>query len=88
MKQTITLTIGATDFAFNVTVQDHSAYVDSVARGESVTAASHNFVMRTINDKQKTEFKELLTNSPGAELQIAGSIKGEFSPTLEIQVKK
>jgi hypothetical protein len=88
MKQPIILTIGETDFKFNVTVQDHSEYIDTISRGESITAASHNFVMRTIDDKQKTDFKELLTNSPGAELQIAGSIKAEFSPVLEIKVKK
>ena len=88
MKQKITLTIGAVDFSFNVTVQDHSAFVDSAARGESMTAAAHNFVMRTIDEKQKDDFKELLTTSPGAELQIASSLKAEFSPVLEIKVKK
>lgn len=88
MKQPIILTIAEQDFTFNVTVQDHSAFVDSAARGESMTAAAHNFVMRTIDEKQKDAFKELLTNSPGAELQIASSIKAEFSPILEIKVKK
>ncbi|PCH95340.1 MAG: hypothetical protein COB83_08850 [Gammaproteobacteria bacterium] len=88
MKKAIILTIETTDFSFNVTVQDHSDFVDSAARGESMTAAAHNFVMRTIDTKQKEDFKKVLTESPGAELQIASSIKAEFSPILEIKVKK
>jgi len=88
MKQTIILTIGAVDFSFNVTVQDHNDFVDSAARGESMTAAAHNFVMRTIDEEQKEDFKKLLAASPGAELQIASSLKAEFSPVLEIKVKK
>jgi len=88
MKKLVTLTIGDKDFNFNVTVQDHSDFVDSAARGESMTAAAHNFVMRAIDKEQKEDFKKLLTDSPGAELQIASSIKAEFSPVLEIKVKK
>lgn len=88
MKQAIIATIGEVDFSFNVTVQDHSDFVDSAARGESMTAAAHNFVMRTIDTKQKEELKKVLTNSPGAELQIASIIKAEFSPVLEIKIKK
>ncbi|ALS32772.1 hypothetical protein PTRA_a1581 [Pseudoalteromonas translucida KMM 520] len=88
MKQTITLTIAGTDFKFNMTVQDHSDFVDSVARGGSMTAASHNMVMRTIGDEQKEELKKVLESSPGSELQIASMLKTEFSPVLEITVKK
>ena len=88
MKSLIILLIAGTEFKFNVTVQNHSDFIDSAARGESMTAASHNFVMRTIDDSQKEEFKKLLETSPGAELQIAGNLKAEFSPVLEISVKK
>jgi hypothetical protein len=88
MKKTIILTIAGTDFSFNVTVQDHSDVVDAVTRGESATAASHNFVMRTIEDKQKDDFKKVLEKSPGAELQIATMVKNEYSPALEMSVKK
>ena len=88
MKQTITLTIAGTDFKFNMTVQDHSDFVDSVARGGSMTAASYNMVMRTIADEQKEELKKVLESAPGSELQIASMLKTEFSPVLEITVKK
>jgi len=88
MKQAIILTIAGTDFTFNMTVQDHSDFVDLVARGGSMTAASHNMVMRTIDDKQKAELKKVLESSPGSELQIASTLKAEFSPVLEIAVKK
>jgi hypothetical protein len=88
MKNNISLTIAGTDFNFNIAIQDHSAFVDSAARGESMTAAAHNFVMRTISTEQKEDFKKLLDDSPGTELQIAGTLKAEFSPILEITVKK
>jgi len=88
MKQAIILTIAGADFTFNMTVQDHSDFVDSVARGGSMTAASHNMVMRTITDEQKPELKKVLESAPGSELQIASMLKTEFSPVLEIAVKK
>lgn len=88
MKQKIILIVGATEFAFNVTAQDHNDFVDAAARGGSMTAAAKNFVVRVIDSAQKEEFKKLLDSSPGAELQIAGALKEEFSPVLEITVKK
>ncbi len=88
MKQTITLTIGGVDYSFNVTVQDHSNMVDAVNRGESMTATAHNFVMRTVDEKNKADIKKLLENSPGAEVQIATLVRTEFAPVLEISVKK
>lgn len=88
MKKLITLTIAETDFAFNVTAQDHNDFVDAAARGGSMTAAARNFVVRVIDPAQKDDFKKLLDNSPGAELQIASGLKAEFSPVLEIAVKK
>lgn len=88
MKQTIVLTIAGTDFSFNVTAQDHNTFVDSAARRESITASAHNFVMRTINQEQKEDLKALLEKSPGAAVQIASELGAEFSPVLEIAVKK
>lgn len=88
MKKTIVLTIAGTDFSFNVTAKDHGDFVDAVARGGSVTAASYNFAMRTIDGEQKDDFKKLIDTAPGAELQIAGELKTEFAPVLEIAVKK
>ena len=88
MKKTIFLTIGAVDFHFQLTVQDHRDFIDAAARGASMTASAHNFVMRTIDDKSKEDFKKLLASSPGAEIQIASNLKAEFSPVLEISIKK
>lgn len=88
MKKTIVLTIAGTDFSFNVTAKDHSDFIDAMARGGSATAAAHNFAMRTIDGEQKDDFKKLLESAPGAEVQIAGELKTEFAPVLEITVKK
>lgn len=88
MKQVIVLTIAGTDFNFNVTAQDHNSFVDAAARRESITASAHNFVMRTIDAGQKDDLKKLLENAPGAAVQIASELGAEFSPVLEIAVKK
>ncbi|MCS6158399.1 putative phage tail assembly chaperone [Shewanella baltica] len=88
MNKNITLTIGKQDFTFAVNTQDHNDFVDAAARGGSLTAAAHNFAVRAIESDQKEDFKKLLENSPGAELQIAGALKEEFSPVLEIAIKK
>ncbi|WP_025821931.1 putative phage tail assembly chaperone [Shewanella marina] len=88
MKQTIVLSIANTDFSFNLTVNDHADYVDAIARGGSLCGASHNFAARTVDTKQKEALMTLLEQSPGAEVQIAGALKGEFSPVLDITVKK
>lgn len=88
MKQAIILTVGTVDFSFNVTVQDHSDFVDAAARGESITAASHNFLTRTVDTKNKEDLKKLFSESPGAEYQIAQHVKAEFAPVLAIKVKK
>ncbi|GIU12921.1 putative phage tail assembly chaperone [Shewanella sp. MBTL60-007] len=88
MKKQIALTIGTTDFTFNVTVNDHSDFVDMVNRGGSMCTAAHNFVVRSISAEQKDALKKLLTDSPGAEVQIASALKADFSPVLEIAVKK
>lgn len=88
MKQAIVLTIAGTDFAFNVTAQDHNNFVDAAARRESITASAHNLVMRTIDPKQKDDLKTLLDGTPGAAVQIASELGAEFSPVLDIAVKK
>ncbi len=88
MEKLIELIIAGVEYKFTVTVQDHSDFVDSAARGESMSAAAHNFVMRTITNEDKEEFKKVIEKSPGAELQIAGMLKGEFSPVLEMSIKK
>lgn len=88
MKQAIILTIAGTDFAFNVTAQDHNNFIDAAARRESISASSYNLLMRTIEPEQKDDLKTLLDGAPGAAVQIASELGAEFSPVLEIAVKK
>ncbi len=88
MKKPIVLTIAGTDYTFNVTAQDHSNFVDAAARRESISAAAFNLVTRTIDAEQKEALKKLLDDAPGAAVQIASELGAEFSPVLEIAVKK
>ena len=87
MKQTITLTIGSKDFTFNVSTNDYNGYINDIMPNNKV-APAQNLVMRTVDESNKKELRELVDKSPGAVLQIAGLLQQEFAPALEISVKK
>ncbi len=87
MNQTITLTIGSKDFTFNVSTNDYNGYINDIMPNNKV-APAHNLVMRTVDESNKKELRELVDKSPGAVLQIAGLLQQEFAPVLEISVKK
>ena len=85
MNQIITLTIGSKEFKFNVSTNDYNGYINDIMPNNKV-APAHNLVMRTVDESNKKELRELIDKSPGAALQIAGLLQQEFA--LEISVKK
>ncbi len=86
-KQTITLTIGETEFKFEHTASDYNDYINGLMPDNKI-APAHNLLVRTVNKDQKDDLKKVLANSPGAEIQIAALLNQEFAPALEISVKK
>jgi arginine repressor len=87
MKKTIILTIAGTEFSFNMSTNDYNSYLNEIMPDNKV-APAHNLVMRTIEPKQKDDFKAVLDTSPGAAMQIASLLNQEFAPSIEISVKK
>lgn len=70
MNQTITLTIGSKDFTFNVSTNDYNGYINDIMPNNKV-APAHNLVMRTVDESNKKELRELIDKSPGdCKLQV------------------
>lgn len=86
-EQTLTAEVRGTKFKFNVTRDDYNRYINNVTQKEKI-APSFNFLMSTIDQLQKAELKALLSDIPGSEVQIAGALLEEYTPDLEIVVKK
>lgn len=85
--QVLTATVGATDIEFDIGRDDYNKYINSVTQNNKI-APSHNFLMSTVNEKQKAALREILEQTPGSEVQLAGAILEEYTPDLGIVVKK
>ncbi|EEY74006.1 putative phage tail assembly chaperone [Grimontia hollisae] len=88
MSKAIVLTIAGTDITFTPTPELYGEYIGAMARGE-LTESAHNFVMQCADgDDAKDALRQLDEENPGAMLQVAGSIVGEYAPKVAITVKK
>lgn len=85
--EVLTVTVGATDIEFDIGRDDYNKYINSVTQNNKI-APSHNFLMSTVNEKQKAALREILEQTPGSEVQLAGAILEEYTPDLGIVVKK
>jgi len=83
----ITLEVAGKDFEFTVDPAVMSKYINSLTQNNKV-APANNLLMNTIAQEQRAELKGLLGNNPLTTLQIAGALVEEYSPTIEISVKK
>ncbi|MFG0887549.1 putative phage tail assembly chaperone [Vibrio sp. CJQ_6] len=87
MSKQIVLTVGNTDITFVPTEADYNDYMNALAQGEIVTSA-HNFLMNAVTDESKDAFRELTNDNPGAAIQVVGEVLKEYTPKLQIKVKK
>lgn len=78
---------GGKEFKFTVNRDSYNKYVNSMTQKDKV-APSHNFLMMTVDQKQKAELREVLEQNPGAEVEIAGGIYEEYTPDIGLVVKK
>ncbi len=86
-EQVLTAEIGGQELSFSVARDDYNRYINSVTPTNKVQP-SHNFLMTTINEQQRATLKELLAKNPGAEVQLASALLEEYTPDLQIVVKK
>jgi len=91
MAQLIEVTIGEMDFEFKVTDKAYNKFVDSMAKGQTVTPA-YQLLSDTVKSEQHASLKTLLLNDesqPKAKLvmDVVGIVSDEFSSDLPAVVK-
>ncbi|CAD2261531.1 hypothetical protein PSEUDT2_04167 [Stutzerimonas stutzeri] len=85
-ERQIVITIGTTDFTFNLTAQDVTKYFNALKQDNKV-APGHNLLTTTVQADQKEALRPLLAN-PVMTMQLAGALLEEYSPDVEVAVKK
>lgn len=85
-RRTITLTIADNDFDFTLGAPEVTKYFNAMTQTNKV-APAHNLLSTTVKADQREALKPYLGN-PVTTIQIAGALLEEFSPDVEITVKK
>lgn len=85
-QREIIMTIGDTDFSFNMTPQDVTKYFNTVTPNNKV-APSNNLLTNTVKQEQLATLRPFLRN-PVMTMQLAGALLEEYAPDVEIVVKK
>ena len=82
----ITLEFANQEFTFHLTPADVTKYFNATTQANKV-APAHNLLMSTVKPEGKDDLKSLLEN-PVTTMTIAGALLEEYSPDLDIIVKK
>ncbi|BAP43932.1 putative prophage PSSB64-01, Orf24 [Pseudomonas sp. StFLB209] len=86
VNREITLEVGTEEFTFSMTPMDVTKYYNATTPNNKI-APAHNLLMNTIKQEQKARLKPLLVNPIGA-MQIASALLEDYSPDVEVIVKK
>ncbi|MGL4651151.1 MAG: putative phage tail assembly chaperone [Caldilineaceae bacterium] len=81
----ITLQVGSKELKFAPTMVAYNSLVNSMRPGDMV-APTHNYLKKIVCQESQADLDELLAK-PGAVMQLAAAVNGEFVPELEITVK-
>ena len=85
-RREITLEVGEAEFTFDLTPQDVTKYFNALTQTNKV-APANNLLVSTVKQEQRVTLKPLLAN-PVLVMQLAGTLLEEYSPDVEIAVKK
>lgn len=85
-KREITLEVGDKEFTFELTPQDVTKYFNAVTQANKV-APANNLLVTTVKQEERATLKPMLGN-PVFVMQLAGALLEEYSPDVEINVKK
>lgn len=86
-EQVIHAEMCGNDFTFTINRDDYNKYINGTTQNNKV-APCHNFLMTTVDQKQKATLKALLAEHVGSEVQLASAVLEEYTPDLGIVVKK
>ena len=91
MSNQTTITINDQDFDFEIGPDDYNRFINESTPTDKV-APAFNFLMRTINEKQKDDFKKvvLVDGKPNGFLvmQISGEMIADYSGGVTVSLKK
>lgn len=82
----ITLEIGDLEFTFKLDPQVVTKYFNSTTQANKV-APANNLLVNTVHQDQRAALKPYLVN-PVTVMELAGALLEEYSPKLEVLVKK
>jgi hypothetical protein len=82
----ITLELGDKEFTFTLTPQDVTKYFNAMTQNNKV-APANNLLTTTVKQEQRATLKPMLGN-PVLVMKLAGALMEEYSPDVEITVKK
>ncbi|AMW86426.1 MULTISPECIES: putative phage tail assembly chaperone [Pseudomonas] len=85
-KREITLEVGDKEFTFELTPQDVTKYFNAVTQTNKV-APANNLLVNTVKQEERASLKPMLGN-PVLVMQLAGALLEEYSPDVEVTVKK
>ena len=85
-KREITLEVGDKEFTFELTPQDVTKYFNAVTQANKV-APANNLLVNTVKQEERATLKPMLGN-PVLVMQLAGALLEEYSPEVEVTVKK
>ncbi|WP_395598128.1 putative phage tail assembly chaperone [Pseudomonas sp. A1437] len=86
VNRDITMEIGDRDFTFHLTPQDVTKYFNSTTNNNKV-APANNLLVSTVKQEERASLKPLLVN-PMTVMELAGALLEEYSPDIDIIVKK
>jgi len=85
-RREITLEVGDNEFTFALDPIDVSKYFNHLTPSNKV-APANNLLTQTVKQEQLASLRPLLAN-PVITLQLAGALLEEYTPDIEINVKK
>ncbi|HBW17365.1 MAG TPA: hypothetical protein DEF41_14905 [Desulfovibrio sp.] len=86
MQKTIKLIVNGDHLTFNVDTPTYNRYLNEM-QPTSKVAPAHNFLMRCVDAESRATLEGLL-ELPGAGVQMAAQVVGEFMPDIDIEVGK
>lgn len=84
---TITLTVAGQDIHFEPTMVAYNQLQNEAATGKNVGGTLRDYLLKVVSPESKPALLDLLAR-PGAVVQIATALNGEYAPEIEITVKR
>ena len=83
----IDVTVGADSFGFEIGPTEYKQFINAVS-GRDKIQASHNFCVQTVMPEDKERLLVVLSEAPGAPMEITGQLLEQYAPEIGAAAKK